>query len=146
MYRIEKEPPTDSVDSLTMNKIIDLERRFVNRDRFWKSFASVIAVCCFLTIWLLSLKWDDTMGIVYKDSVRLNDTILHLEKSLTKTLSAEVKLHHLQNEIYVFMKNTSSNAYGHDKHRLDDALEFSLSEQKSFEHLNTTKDNSLDIR
>tara|TARA_R100001163_G_scaffold49977_1_gene37604 strand:+ start:547 stop:984 length:438 start_codon:yes stop_codon:yes gene_type:complete len=128
MYRIEKPSlDSDSVDSLTMNKVLDLERIILKRNIFWKGFASIVLLLSLVVIFNIFQKGEELMTMVYKDSLRVNNTLLKLEKTLERTLSAEVKLHHLQREVYTYMKGANHQP-GIRFNRLKDSFNFSIRE------------------
>ena len=137
---LETETPPDS--QIAIGMVVDLrreiEKRYFKKSIYWKVFSFAFMFFLFLTIWLLSLKWDDTLSLIYADSMRLNKTITTLESSLTNSFESQVKLSHLQHEVHAFMVNTSGNGYGHDKVRLESALAFSKGEKNEDLKFNVT--------
>ena len=136
------DPDSTSDSQIAIGMVVDLrrdiEKRYFQKSHYWKVFSFAFMFFSFLTIWLLSLKWDDTLKIIYQDSMRLNNTIDTLESSLANSVESQVKLSHLQHEVHAFMVNTSGNGYGHDKVRLESALAFSKGEKNEDLKFNVT--------
>lgn len=125
---------------VAIGMILDLRRDIEKnkKDLFWKLFSVGFVFFLFLTIWLLSLKWDDTLTTIHEDSIRSNDIITTLQSSVANSFESQVKLSHLQHEVHSFMVNTSGSGDGPNKRRLEGALAFSKGEKNEDLRYNVT--------